>query len=169
MTAPFVEATAPLPDRRAVLLGYLDYFRSAVAAKLLSLAEADRRRSVVPSGWTPLELVVHLTAMERRWLVWGFEGVPVADPWRDDRDGRWFVDPAVSTDDVLAALVEQGLETTRIVGDHALDEVGRPSERWSGAGPPTLERVLLHVFQEYARHAGHLDVAVELAGGATGE
>ena len=57
--------------------------------------------------------------------------------------------------------------TTHIVSAHDLDAVGAPSARWDGADPPTLERVLLHVFQEYARHAGHLDVAVELAGGAT--
>ena len=162
-------ATDPLPDREGVLLAYLDFFRATVADKVRSLPEDDRRHSVVPSGWSPLELVVHLTAMERRWLVWGFEGRDVGDPWRDERDDRWFADPAVSTEDVLAALTAQGVETTRIVGAHALDEVGQPSARWSGADPATLERVLLHVFQEYARHAGHLDVAVEIAGGATGE
>ena len=35
--------------------------------------------------------------------------------------------------------------------------------------PPTLEGILFHVFQEYARHAGHLDIARELADGHTGE
>ena len=165
----FPSATVPRPDRTAVLLGYLDYFRAVVADNVRSLPEQARRRSVLPSGWTPVELVVHLTAMERRWLVWGFEGEPVADPWRDERDGRWYADPAVDTDDLLAALAAQAEETTRIATAHGLDEVGRPGERWDGADPATLERVLLHVFQEYARHAGHLDVAVEIAGGATGE
>ena len=169
MTVPFPEPTTPQPDRKPVLLGYLDFFRSTVAAKVRSLPDAAARRSVVPSGWTPIELVAHLTAMERRWLVWGFEGVAVDDPWRDTVDDRWFVAPELAVDDVLAALAEQGEQTRRIVGAHDLDEVGAPSERWSGADPATLERVLLHVFQEYARHAGHLDVAVELAGGATGE
>ncbi|MHA3703340.1 mycothiol transferase [Jatrophihabitans sp. YIM 134969] len=169
MTVPFPEATTPQPDRKAVLLGYLDFFRSTVAAKLRSLPEGGARRSVVPSGWTPLELVVHLTAMERRWLVWGFEGVVVGDPWRDTVDDRWFVAPEVDVEDVLTALTEQGAETRRVVAAHDLEEIGAPSERWDSAPPATLERVLLHVFQEYARHAGHLDVVVELAGGATGE
>ena len=35
--------------------------------------------------------------------------------------------------------------------------------------PPTLGWILLHVLQEYARHAGHLDIARELIDGATGE
>ncbi|HEY3004544.1 MAG TPA: DUF664 domain-containing protein [Kribbellaceae bacterium] len=29
--------------------------------------------------------------------------------------------------------------------------------------------ILLHVLQEYARHAGHLDIVRELADGRTGE
>jgi hypothetical protein len=34
---------------------------------------------------------------------------------------------------------------------------------------PTLAWVLFHVLQEYARHAGHLDIVRELLDGATGE
>jgi hypothetical protein len=52
---------------------------------------------------------------------------------------------------------------------HALTDVGQPGPRWEGQPPPTLERVLLHLVQEYARHLGHLDIVVELAGGPTGE
>jgi hypothetical protein len=32
-----------------------------------------------------------------------------------------------------------------------------------------LQWICFHVLQEYARHVGHLDVVVELAGGPTGE
>jgi len=52
---------------------------------------------------------------------------------------------------------------------HDLAEVGAPGERWEGAPPATLERVLLRLVQEYARHAGHLDVVRELIDGRTGE
>ena len=37
-----------------------------------------------------------------------------------------------------------------------------------GAPPATLERVLFHLLQEYARHLGHLDIVAELAGGPVG-
>jgi hypothetical protein len=47
--------------------------------------------------------------------------------------------------------------------------VGEPGPRWDGAPPATLERVLLHLVQEYARHAGHLDVVRELIDGRVGE
>jgi hypothetical protein len=47
--------------------------------------------------------------------------------------------------------------------------VGQPGERWDGADPATLERVLFHLLQEYARHVGHLDIVAELATGTSGE
>jgi len=47
--------------------------------------------------------------------------------------------------------------------------VGQPGERWDGADPATLERVLFHVVQEYARHLGQLDIVVELATGRSEE
>lgn len=169
MTVAFPEPTAPVDSRADVFLGYLDYFRDALARRIAALPDEELRRSRLPSGWTPLELVNHLTHVERRWLEWGFEGTAIDDPWADQRDGRWWVDPSRSADDVLAALRDQADRSRAVVRRHRLDEIGQPGERWDGAEPATLERVLFHLLQEYARHAGHLDVVAELAGGPTGE
>ncbi len=168
MSLPFPEPTAPRSSRADALLAYLDYFRSVVLDKLDGLDD-DLWSSRLPSGWTPLELLQHLLFVERRWLVWGFLGQPMADPWGDRRDGRWHVAAGVGLPDLVAALSEQAAVTREIVETHDLDEVGQPSERWSGASPATLERVLLHLLQEYARHAGHLDIVRELVDGRTGE
>lgn len=35
--------------------------------------------------------------------------------------------------------------------------------------PAALERIAMHLVQEYARHLGQLDIAAELAGGNLGE
>ena len=107
--------------------------------------------------------------MELRWIEWGFEGVPVAEPWADSRGDRWYVDPDRSLDELLDALATRAEHTRKVVESHDLAEVGQPGERWDGAEPATLERVLFHLLQEYARHAGHLDIVSELAGGPTGE
>ena len=82
---PFPAPTIPAGSRSEVFLGYLDYFRSVLVTKVADLPEADLRDSRLPSGWTPIQLLVHLTHVERRWLVWGFEGTPVPDPWADER------------------------------------------------------------------------------------
>ena len=169
MSVPFPSPTIPIASRTEVFLGYLDYFRSQIVTRLRALPEADLRSSRLPSGWTPLELVNHLTFVELRWLEWGFEGEPVDEPWADSRDGRWYVDPDKTLDDLLDALAARADRTRKIVESHDLADTGQPGERWSGAEPATLERVLFHLVQEYARHAGHLDIVAELAGGPTGE
>lgn len=116
-----------------------------------------------------MQLLKHLTHVERRWLEWGFEGLVVDDPWGDHRDGRWFVTDDETPVYLLAAFRAQTVRSNAVVAAHDLDEVGQPGDRWDGAPPATLERVLLHLVQEYARHLGHLDVVAELCGGPVGE
>jgi uncharacterized damage-inducible protein DinB len=169
MAVPFPSPTTPVPSRAEVFLGYLDYFRSQLVTRLEALPEEELRRSRVPSGWTPLELVNHVTYVEMRWLEWGFAGQPVADPWGDESEDRWTVAPEVTLSDLLAELTARAARTREIVLAHDLAEIGQPGPRWSGAEPATLERVLFHLLQEYARHTGHLDIVSELAGGPTGE
>ena len=128
MSIPFPEPTLPAASRTAVLLGYLDYFRSVLRSKLAGLDEAALRGSVLPSGG-----------------------------------------PVETLDGLLAELDRRAGTTTAIAGRHDLAETGVPGDRWDGAEPATLERVLLHLVQEYARHCGHLDVVRELLDGTVGE
>lgn len=172
MSVPFLEPTADLGDRAQVLLRYLDFFRSGVDDKVDGLGDDDLRRSVLPSGWTPLELVKHLVFMERRWLVWGFLGEPVAEPWGDNGESdRWQVGSDESAGSLLDGLQAQGRRTREIVEAAAsLSQDAKRGGRFESGGPvPTLERILLHVLQEYARHLGHLDIVRELLDGETGE
>jgi uncharacterized damage-inducible protein DinB len=169
VTIPFPSPTVPAAGRTDVFLRYLDYFRESVLAKVSALAEDEVRRSRLPTGWTPLELLKHLRYVELRWIEWGFQGRDVGDPWGDQRDDRWYVGPDETRDDLVTALRTQGAHTRAVVEANELSAVGAPGPRWSGAEPATLERVLFHLLQEYARHLGHLDVVTELAGGPTGE
>ena len=169
VTIPFPEPTDPAPSRAEVFLRYLEYFRSSLVDRLESLPDRDRRTSRLPSGWTPVELLKHLTYVERRWLEWGFEGRDVGDPWGDRRDDRWYVAPGETLNELVAALHAQAARTRAIVESGDLADIGQPGERWDGADPASLERILFHLLQEYARHVGHLDIVAELAGGRTGE
>ena len=169
MKLPFPEPTTRIDDQREVLLGYLAYFRSVLVEKLTGLDERELRGSRLPSGWSPLELLQHLTHVERRWLEWGFEGRAVDDPWADQRDGRWTVDSSTTLEDLVGRLAAQASRSEAVVRGHDVDDVGAPGPRWDGAPPAELGRVLLHLLQEYARHVGHLDVVRELIDGAVGE
>jgi hypothetical protein len=70
---------------------------------------------------------------------------------------------------LLADLRDQAERSRAIITSHNLDEVGQPGERWEGADPATLERVLFHLVQEYARHLGQVDIVAELATGLSEE
>jgi hypothetical protein len=169
MSLPFPEPSDPADSRSEVFLGYLDYFRSVLLHKLDGLSDSELRSSRLPSGWTPIELLKHLTYVELRWLEWGFEGRDVGDPWGDNREGRWYVAPDESLGDLVAALHSQAARSRAVIEAHDLTDVGAPGERWDGADPPPLERILFHLVQEYARHVGHLDIVRELADGNVGE
>jgi uncharacterized damage-inducible protein DinB len=168
-SVPFPSPTTPVDSRAEVFLGYLEFFRDRLVGKLRELPAAELRWSRLPSGWTPIELLKHLRYVERRWLEWGFEGQPSDDPWGDRRDDRWYVGPDETLDQLVLALREQATRSRAVVTSHELSEHGRPGPRWDGAEPATLERVLFHLVQEYARHVGQLDIVVELAVGSTGE
>jgi uncharacterized damage-inducible protein DinB len=167
MSLPFPEPELPVSSRAEVFLGYLDYFRSRLVSKLDALPDGELRRSRLPSGWTPIELLKHLAHVELRWLEWRFEGRDVADPWGDTRDDRWYVGADETFPVLVAALHAQAARSRAIVESHDLADIGQPGDGW--AQPAALERVLFHLLQEYARHIGHLDVASELADGQVGE
>jgi uncharacterized damage-inducible protein DinB len=169
VTLSFPEPAIPVSSRAEVFLGYLDYFRSRLVAKLEALPAGELRRSRLPSGWTPIELLKHVAYDELRWLEWRFEGRHVTSPWADDRDGRWYVASDETLQALVAALHAQAARSRAVVESHDLADVGQPGEGWSAEGPASLERVLFHLLQEYARHLGHLDVVCELAGGQVGE
>jgi uncharacterized damage-inducible protein DinB len=169
VTVPFPDPSIPLPSRSEVLLGYLDFFRARLLSKLDDLPAGELRRSRLPSGWTPAELLNHLIHVELRWIEWRFEGRDVAGPRGDERDGRWYAPADESLDELASALHAQAAHTRAVVESRDLADLGQPGDRWEYGAPATLERVLLHLIQEYARHVGHLDIVSELAGGQTGE
>ncbi|HET8603781.1 MAG TPA: DUF664 domain-containing protein [Marmoricola sp.] len=166
------EEPAPVTgDPAGLFVAYLDFYRERAIEKVLALPPDEQRGSRLPSGWSPLELLFHLACMERRWFVWGFRGEPVEHPWEDSADdpaAPWQLPAGRGTDDVVALLRETGQVTGAVLATEPLEAVAATGGRFQD-DPPPLGWICFHVLQEYARHVGHLDVAVELAGGPTGE
>jgi uncharacterized damage-inducible protein DinB len=149
---------------------YLDFYRSEIIEAISALPEAELRTTRLASGWTPIELLSHLLHMERRWFVWGFLGEAVEnvwgdwdteDPWEKDA-GRWQVGEDVSLASLVERLEALGERTRGVLAAYPLEAVAPVGPRF-GDDPPDLEWICFHVLQEYARHAGHLDIVVELA------
>lgn len=168
---PPSEPSATLSDPKELLAGYLDYYRATILHKLDGMSEEDLRSSRLPSGWTPLGLLRHLTFVELRWLRWGFLAEAVDEPWGDEGPGGvWALAPGETTGQVIAAFQEQCARSREIVAAAGLDDVVRGGGRFDAPeSAPALVWILFHLVQEYARHAGHLDVARELADDTVGE
>lgn len=156
---------------------YLDWVREDIIRVVMSLPREEQRTSRLPSGWAPIELLSHVFHMEQRWLVWGFLGESVdqpwgdwnvPEPWTDDDSGetiagaRWVVSAGTTAEDIALQLRALGWRTRAVLRNHRMDTVGTPGGRF-GDNPPTLEWICFHVLAEYARHAGQLDVAAEIA------
>jgi hypothetical protein len=173
MMAPLPEPAPDSSEPRGLFLDYLDYYRSVVTAKVHGMTDEQLSGSTVPSGWTPLELLTHLVYMEQRWLRWGFAAEPVEAPWGDSQgssDGPWRVEPEATLESLLTRLHDGGMRTREIVEGAELTDVAAVGGRFAaGTTPPSLLWILFHVLQEYARHAGHIDVVRELADGMVGE
>ena len=157
-TVAEVEATV----ERAALDAYLRAQRDSVLAILDGLDEAALRHSVVPSGWTPLSLLEHLGHAERFWAQAVLAGKVSPLPWPSDQEDR-------RVDDVVAFYRDQCARTDVIVAGLELD--GRPPGVFRPDLPTPVHDVrdvVLHLVEETARHAGHLDIARELLDGRTG-
>ena len=158
-------------DPRDVLLAQLELHRARLVREVAGLTDEQLRTPVLPSGWTALELLVHLAAVERRWLEWGSRAAPLPDPWCDQApDGRWRAPDGATGTSAVAALRARWEVSREVVS-------GVPLEARAALGgrsttpeeAPTLGWVLLHLLQETARHVGHLDVVRELLDGQVGE
>ena len=92
-------------------------------------------------------------------------GQPIPDidePWDENTPGRWYVAPEVTAEELVERLRAIGDRTRSVLRDFPMTATASPGGRFAD-DPPSLEWICFHVLAEYARHAGHLDVAVELA------
>lgn len=164
-------ASAGSAEREA-LLSYLAAQRVAVLAVVDGLDERSLRRSVVPSGWTCLGLLEHLGHAERFWAQEVLTGEASALPWTDAEE-EWDPGAALVSDhetvDVVAFYRDQCARTDAIVARLDLDDRPPGVHRVDlPARVCDVREVVLHLVEETARHAGHLDIARELLDGRIG-
>jgi uncharacterized damage-inducible protein DinB len=144
----------------------LDRHRDVVLWKVEGLDDEQLRRPMTPSGTNLLGLVKHLAAVEYSWFceTFGREVEPLPfDEADEDADLR--VEPHETTADILAFYGRARAAADRVVDELDLDDVGTA---WFGDAV-SMRWVLIHMVEETARHAGHMDIVRELIDGATGD
>ncbi|OAH12149.1 DinB family protein [Streptomyces jeddahensis] len=156
-------------DERTALIGWLDLQRSIVRWKCKGLSDKDTHRAVLPSSplMTMAGVISHLRWTEQTWFEVLFLGGPADGPQflEDPEDADMRVD-GTPLDQLLDEYERQCAVSNEIIAAHSLDEVGRhPDFRSASAN---LRWMVIHMIEETARHAGHLDAIRELLDGETG-
>ncbi|QBR91030.1 DinB family protein [Nocardioides euryhalodurans] len=155
-------------DDRTSLLGWYDLQRGIVTLKCEGLSDEDAHRSVIPTSplMTVAGIVGHLTWAEQLWFEHAFLGREPEGPGWDDVEDSEFLVQDRSLDELLAAYDEQCRRSDDVIASHSLSDTG-VGTAFPAAGA-TLGWMLVHMLEETARHAGHLDLVRELLDGETG-
>jgi hypothetical protein len=152
---------------KAALHEFLRHQRGVIRQVLAGLGDEELRRPAA-SEWSPLGMVEHLGQAERHWFQAVFTGRLTPLPWPDD-DLSPLTTPRTG-EVVWAFYDDQCRISDEIIDASALTDppIGRHPVDWLAAQTTDLRRIILHMIEETARHAGHLDAARELLDGRTG-
>jgi len=152
---------------------YLTNYRLTIELKCSGLdAEQLARRSVPPSTLSLLGLVRHLAQVENHWFQRVLQGrTDGPRRYQRDDDSDWDFNGAVGEE----AVASDAFETWKfeIAGADewfdALDEADLGREVPHHGGTVSIRDVIVHMIEEYARHAGHADLLRECIDGRTGQ
>jgi hypothetical protein len=149
-------------DERSALLQRLDQYRAIAAAALVDVPWQRASARLLPAtDMTIAGIVKHLAWAEDRWFQGRLLGSVMPAPWNrpgaDDADDSIRVTPG-DTADAILELYASACERSRdaVARCDSLSQVAAvPS---FGIGPVNVRWILVHMIDETARHAGHLDL-----------
>ena len=149
-------------DERTALVQRLDHYRTIASAALVDVPwDAASRRLLPSTDMTIAGIVRHLAWVEDRWFQGRLVGATMPAPWDrpggDDPDRSMRLAPGDTVDSIID-LYESACERSRgvIAASTTLSQVAAvPS---FGVAQVNLRWILVHMIDETARHAGHLDL-----------
>jgi uncharacterized damage-inducible protein DinB len=162
-------------DEVTMLRAFLDYYRATIKRQAEGLTREQLATPLPPATMTLGGMLKHLAGVEHWWLPMVLEGRKNEPEWVDeaameaDDDWEWHSAKDDDLETLFARFDWAVAEADRII-DAALEGEGldtlaqRPRRDGSVA---TLRWILVHLIEEYARHAGHADLIRESIDGAT--
>ncbi|MFF3684616.1 DinB family protein [Streptomyces sp. NPDC002187] len=143
--------------------------RAIIHYKCEGLSDEDAHRALLPTSplMTMAGLVSHMRWVENSWFEVLFLGGPAEGPQfvEEPEDADMRVE-GVPLAQLLDDYEKQCAVSNEIIAAHSLDEVGRHPDYRSAAA--SLRWMLIHMIEETARHAGHMDTIRELLDGEKG-
>jgi hypothetical protein len=166
---------ADLTDPKTVLQEYLQAERAALLGKLDGLGERELRRPRTPTGTNLLGIVKHCLNVEAGYFgptfgrEWPTAGELVPESVYDtDPQADWYATAEETAAGIVDLYRRVWVFADETIGSLALDAPGRVPWWGPDAEDVTLQRVIVHVTCDVARHAGHADILREQVDGAAG-
>jgi hypothetical protein len=152
-----------MSNEKQALLETLEHQRTHVLGILDGLTSEQLHQAVLPSDWSCLGLVQHLTLdVERFW----FRQVVAGDVIEDESSSAWRVAPDTAPETVLDLYREEIARANTIIAQTDLDAAPAFWPDFFGDWRyEDFRSIVLHTITETACHAGHLDAVRELIDG----
>ena len=160
-------------DEVTMLRSFLDHYRATIRRQTEDLSAEQLAQRLEPSTMTLGGLLKHLALVEDSWLSSRLLGRAPMDwyadvDWDADPDWEWHSAASDSPEQLLAwydaAIAQSDANLETALADDGLDRLAdQPARR----GRVSLRWTLVHLIEEYARHAGHADLIRESIDGTT--
>jgi len=152
---------------RDLLEQHLEFCRQTVIYKVTGISKENGIKRLGPTSTSVLGVLRHLTEVEYGWFHINFAGLEYTEGRYSEAnpDG----DFEIYEGDTVDSLLDEYKKACEISRQHcagkSLDDLAtkpRPRDNMQ----PSLRWIYLHMIDETARHAGHLDIYRELIDGA---
>nr|BFF16854.1 DinB family protein [Promicromonospora thailandica] len=162
-----------------MLRTFVNHYRATILRQCEGLTAHQLRTPHPPSTMTLAGLLKHLAYVEDVWFSVRLLGNEPAPPWDTvdwDADVDWDWNSALTeTPQELTARFDAAVAASERILDEVLaqsadrqeDALDRLTARPGRQGPISLRWILVHMVEEYSRHAGHADLLREALDGAT--
>jgi uncharacterized damage-inducible protein DinB len=151
---------------RELLEQHLEFCRQTIIYKVTGITQENGVRRLGPTATSVLGILRHLTEVEYGWFHINFAGLEYKEGRYSDANPNGDFE-IFETDTVESLLTDYKVaceNSRKVCEGKSLDQVGtKPRPR--DDTKPSLRWIYLHMIDETARHAGHLDIYRELVDG----
>lgn len=164
-----------LREPKAVLREYLHSNRDSLLWKLDGLSERDLRMPRTPTGTNLIGIVKHMANVEIGYFGDTFgrdwptpqERIP-EEEFETDPQADWYATESETCDGIIDLYRRVWSFADATIEELPLDALGRVPWWPEDHNQVALERILVHVIVDLARHVGHADILREELDGAAG-
>ena len=152
---------------RELLEQHLEFCRQTIIYKVAGITKDNGVKRLGPTSTSVLGILRHLTEVEYGWFHINFAGLEYNEGRYSDANpnGDFEILESDTVESLLEGYIKACENSRQVCVGKSLDELGTEPRPRDGA-KPSLRWIYLHMIDETARHAGHLDIYRELIDGA---